>query len=233
MYAYFRFVDHWFKTISYCNETFVGTFHEDQTKPQNWGCFYGNQISKGNSQVSSISVEKKIVLSDAFLDSKFKNNMTKIEQINQKNLKWKAKAYPQFENLTWRQLIRKTGGKLMTPLKQKARAEHMERMKPYQKTPSLRDVPTSFDWRNVNGTNYISYVRDQEQCGSCFAFSSMAQLEDRVRIATKNVQKPTFAPQIIMDCDVYNEACNGLLLFTFNFFVLLNFVLRWFGIHGE
>ena len=34
-------------------------------------------------------------------------------------------------------------------------------------------LPTSWDWRDVQGLNFVSDVRNQGGCGSCYAFSSM------------------------------------------------------------
>ena len=66
-------------------------------------------------------------------------------------------------------------------------------------------LPESFDWRNVNGQNFVSPVRNQEQCGSCFSFASLAMLEARLRIATNNTVQKVFGPQDVVACSEYSQ----------------------------
>ena len=47
-------------------------------------------------------------------------------------------------------------------------------------------LPDSFDWRDVDGASYISPVRNQLYCGSCYAFASTALHECRLRVMTNN-----------------------------------------------
>lgn len=69
-------------------------------------------------------------------------------------------------------------------------------------------LPKNFDWRNVSGVNYISPVRDQGSCGSCYAFASMANLEAQVRIATRNQRQDVFSTQAwTFSFKIYNVTC--------------------------
>ena len=43
---------------------------------------------------------------------------------------------------------------------------------------ALMSVPSSFDWRNNNG-NFVTPIRDQGNCGSCWAFVTTAALESQ------------------------------------------------------
>ena len=70
-------------------------------------------------------------------------------------------------------------------------------------------LPSSWDWRNVNGVNYVSDVRNQGGCGSCYAFSSMGMLESRVNIITNNTRRHVFSTQDIVSCSSLSQGCEG------------------------
>jgi C1A family cysteine protease len=50
-------------------------------------------------------------------------------------------------------------------------------------------------------------VKDQQQCGSCWAFSATEVLESFSFISGKGL--PTLAPEQIVDCDTSDSGCNG------------------------
>lgn len=72
-------------------------------------------------------------------------------------------------------------------------------------------LPLSVDWRIKN---VVTSVKDQGQCGSCWAFSSTGSLEGAYAIKY-NILK-SFSEQQLVDCDFikartggYNLGCNG------------------------
>ncbi|QYZ66230.1 MAG: hypothetical protein OI74_14870 [Gammaproteobacteria bacterium (ex Lamellibrachia satsuma)] len=41
------------------------------------------------------------------------------------------------------------------------------------------DLPASFDWRNWKGKDWVTPIKDQEDCGSCWAFTAAGAIECR------------------------------------------------------
>jgi C1A family cysteine protease len=70
------------------------------------------------------------------------------------------------------------------------------------------DAPATFDWEP---TGKVTPVKNQEQCGSCWAFSATENIESVWMIA-KDITNSNFkplAPQQIVDCDKRDGGCNG------------------------
>ena len=74
---------------------------------------------------------------------------------------------------------------------------------------AAKALPEEFDWRNVDGKDYLSPIRNQGNCGSCYAFATMAMFESRVRILTNNTKTPVFSTQDIVSCSEYSQGCEG------------------------
>jgi len=74
-----------------------------------------------------------------------------------------------------------------------------------QVTPvSKAATPTTFDWRSKHA---VSPVKNQEQCGSCWAFSTTESVESQWFLANNSM--PILGPQQIVDCDTQSSGCNG------------------------
>lgn len=66
---------------------------------------------------------------------------------------------------------------------------------------SVMCLPSTFDWRDVNGTNYVTPVRDQGSCGSCGVFSIIAAVEATILIEHPNITDIDLSEQyFISDC---------------------------------
>lgn len=76
----------------------------------------------------------------------------------------------------------------------------------FDTTPS-NAVPTNFDPRSdATWKACIHPVRDQAQCGSCWAFGSSEALSDRFCKAGVDV---VLSPQDLVSCDYNNYGCDG------------------------
>jgi len=69
------------------------------------------------------------------------------------------------------------------------------------------DVPLDFDSRE-QWKGLIHPIRDQEQCGSCWAFSASEVLSDRVAIS-KNAPSPVLSAEDLVSCDRGDHGCGG------------------------
>ncbi len=104
-----------------------------------------------------------------------------IERINlyirSQGLKWRA-GFTSLSTLPPEERRMRLGG--YVPLE--------EDLDKYVAVAKRAKLPSSMDWRSKSGKNYMTTIKDQASCGSCWAFSAVGTME-----ATYNVEKGLYA----------------------------------------
>lgn len=185
------------KTVtSYCNRTFDGWSHN--LKGEDWACYSG-------VKQDSVKPSKGSTFGEDIMAIKYRKDLDFINEINRKTKLWEATHYSELEGMTLRERLLRAGG-----VPKPGGYAYPKRAPVSEKDlDAVRDLPESFDWRSHNGTSFVSPVRDQGSCGSCYAFGSMAMLEARVRLMSNNTMQPVFSTQDIVSCSEYSQGCDG------------------------
>ncbi|XP_078140383.1 dipeptidyl peptidase 1-like isoform X1 [Centroberyx gerrardi] len=199
-FAFFKYTTEGCKVTSYCDQTLPGWVHD--VLGRNWACFVAKKVeplpprTEDNMLLSG--------LSPLLVTSPYKNNLDFADSINSAQSSWKATSNLNHETYTLEELLYRAGGPASRiPI----------RVSPARVTDDVAKMaaalPEHWDWRDVNGVNFLSPVRDQGSCGSCYSFAIMGMLEARVRILTNNSETPIFSPQHVVSCSQYSQGCDG------------------------
>jgi len=130
----------------------------------------------------------------------FKINSKKIEDLN-KNRNNAKFGYTQFSDLSAEEFKSQ-----MTGHKNKKKETKIDNSREKRSNQlEIQQAPNaSIDWVAKNMTTPI---KNQGDCGSCWAFSATEAIESAILLAGKKVQLGS--PQMIVDCDGNEDGCGG------------------------
>ncbi|XP_069387481.1 cathepsin O isoform X1 [Paralichthys olivaceus] len=75
---------------------------------------------------------------------------------------------------------------------------------PHFSGPKTEGLPAKFDWRDKAA---VTPVRNQQACGSCWAFSVVGAVQSAHAIEGSQLEQ--LSVQQVLDCSIKNEGCNG------------------------
>jgi hypothetical protein len=132
----------------------------------------------------------------------FKANLDIIREHNAKNESF-TMGMNEFGDMTWEEFRASYVGGT------KPRVGEYIRSKNFGSTKPIPNIPASLDWRTKGA---VTPVKNQGQCGSCWAFSTTGSVEGAHQIATGTLV--SLSEQQLMDCSSSygNQGCNGGLM---------------------
>lgn len=227
--AFFEYVPDSTGTVtSYCGRTVVG-WYQDLISGEK-ACFRGEKIIHSEDEAENMFGESLAQMSivqpttkisntvllqlnspgrmnkmmtnmfdvPSFFSTDFNDHEYVVERINQvPNKLWRASKHAKFQDKTLTQLNELAGRKKFGNLNQRPSLRSS-----FLQISDVTDLPKEFSWRE-----YLSPMREQGSCGSCYAFSTLQMLEARLRI--KYQRNVMLSPQHVMDCSYYNQGCDG------------------------
>ena len=213
-------------TISNCDWTLPGWAHRMTTPANEWRCYTGMRRASSVKPPVAPPVQKvDRCATDGGAGEQerrsrvFRHDQVFIDAVNAAQSSFTVRRYPEWEGLTIGELEQRAGGRssgadvasflerMQTDSVVAASHRHIRDIR--RAAASVGALPSSWDWRNVSGINYVSPVRDQGQCGSCYIFSSTGMIEARVRVASDNKLQPVLSTQDPLSCSRYSQGCAG------------------------
>eukprot|EP01017_Pseudomicrothorax_dubius_P047090 TRINITY_DN83_c0_g3_i2.p1 TRINITY_DN83_c0_g3~~TRINITY_DN83_c0_g3_i2.p1 ORF type:complete len:468 (-),score=121.15 TRINITY_DN83_c0_g3_i2:131-1534(-) len=153
---------------------------------------WGNQAYRQSGQNFGAAFAEVFLQTETVTSEEYATRLNSVDKL------WTATNYPQFENMTLKQF---KNTRLGTYVKRNA-------FLPNGDVATVGDLPTNFDARQ-QWPNCVHPIRDQQRCGSCWAFGASEALSDRFCIASKGDTNVVLSPQYLVSCDRTDMGCNG------------------------
>eukprot|EP00769_Ergobibamus_cyprinoides_P001658 gnl/Ergobibamus_cyprinoides/2724.p1 GENE.gnl/Ergobibamus_cyprinoides/2724~~gnl/Ergobibamus_cyprinoides/2724.p1 ORF type:complete len:384 (+),score=216.73 gnl/Ergobibamus_cyprinoides/2724:43-1194(+) len=118
-----------------------------------------------------------------------------VRKVNTSGALWSAKKHAVFANMTEADAARQLGTSLRKT-----------------KLPAMSHFNAALpeNWEAAEAfPGCVGAIRDQEQCGSCWAFGAAEAASDRLCIAKQGAEYVTLSPQYMVSCDSMNHGCDG------------------------
>lgn len=150
----------------------------------------------------------KVYANDAERKSRFEVFKANLAIINERNAQEESATFGInfYSDLSSNELLRKqTGFKAALHNDNEKKSKYCTRR--VITGPSTRLLPEAFNWRD---SDVVTSVKQQRDCGSCWAFSAVANIESQYYM--KNKRYVDLSEQQIVDCDPINNGCNGGLM---------------------
>merc|ERR1712054_109167 len=148
-------------------------------------------------KVSFGKVYETVEAESAAFDA-WKDNEEIIKKHNAKGLSFSL-GHNEHSDLTLEQFHVRMGLNRQRPAQMKA-----DRIHKFDKNAT---VPDSIDWVTKGA---VTPVKNQEQCGSCWAFSTTGSTEGAYAVATGTLT--SLSEQMLVSCDKVDSGCNGGLM---------------------
>jgi len=180
---------------------------------------------KSEEEKKGLFTQFKTVHSKKYADTKeelqryeiFKENLAKIDELNAKAVHAKYTHTSKFADLSLEEFQKRNG----------LRSDHARRMKdilalsdekkskivfsdfensgiPVRMKKSAKTLPSSFDWRSSGA---VTPVKDQQECGGCWAFASTGDMEGTIKLKTGTLV--SLSEQELISCDTAAAGCDG------------------------
>lgn len=177
-------------------------------------------LMKPNSEFSNKSsfMEEQISIGD----KKFEPDYEFVNRVNNPSnkFKWKAAIYDDFKGKPYSSMRSLLGNVnsffpgvsendlgsnfIELEISMTSKTKSNNKMK-----QNKEDLPSSFNWSNIDGINFDSPVKKQGECGSCYTLALLSTFESRLRIKSNNRIKVNLSSSNVLGCSRTNQGCSG------------------------